>query len=69
MQQDTQQIIFNIKLNLDQVNVILSTMGKLPYESISPLMHSIQSQANMQMQEMQAQAAQQEAQNTDGTMQ
>jgi uncharacterized membrane protein len=53
--EENQQIVFNIKLNIDQVNVILSTMGKLPYESISPLMHSIQAQANMQMQEITAQ--------------
>lgn len=53
--EENQQIVFNIKLNIDQINVILSTIRKLPYESISPLMHSIQAQANMQMQEITAQ--------------
>lgn len=54
---NNQQPIFNITLNLDQVNVILSTMGKLPYESIAPLMNSIQNQASRQMEEFQAQQA------------
>lgn len=58
---ENQPILLNIQLNIDQINVILSTMGKLPYETIAPLMNSIQSQANAQLQEMQAaqQAAQQ----------
>lgn len=59
--ENQQQPIFSIQLTLDQVNVILSTMGKLPYESIAPLMNSIQNQANGQMQQFQAaMAAQQE---------
>jgi hypothetical protein len=67
---ENQQLIFNIQLNLDQVNVILATMGKLPYESIAPLMNSIQGQANQQMQQYQAaQAAAQEAQQTEATVQ
>lgn len=61
MENQQQQPIFSIQLTLDQVNVILSTMGKLPYESIAPLMNSIQNQANGQMQQFQAaMAAQQE---------
>jgi hypothetical protein len=51
---ENQELVFNIQLNLDQVNVILSTMGKLPYESIAPLMNSIQMQASSQMQQYQA---------------
>jgi hypothetical protein len=51
---ENQALIFNIQLNLDQVNVILATMGKLPYESIAPLMNSIQMQASSQMQQYQA---------------
>jgi hypothetical protein len=51
---ESQQLVFNIQLNLDQVNVILATMGKLPYESIAPLMNSIQMQASSQMQQYQA---------------
>ena len=61
MENQQQHPIFGIQLTLDQVNVILSTMGKLPYESIAPLMNSIQNQANAQMQQFQAaMAAQQE---------
>lgn len=48
-----QPLLFNIQLNLDQINVILATMGKLPYETIAPLMGSIQAQANQQLQAMQ----------------
>ena len=51
---ENQELVFNIQLNLDQVNVILATMGKLPYESIAPLMNSIQMQASSQMQQYQA---------------
>jgi CII-binding regulator of phage lambda lysogenization HflD len=54
-------LIFNIRLNVDQVNVILSTLGKLPYETIAPLMKSIQVQANMQLQEFQQAEAESEA--------
>jgi len=54
MENQQQQPIFSIQLTLDQVNVILSTMGKLPYESIAPLMNSIQNQASGQMQQFQA---------------
>lgn len=46
-------IVLDIKLNVDQINVILATMGKLPYESIAPLMNSIQAQANAQLQQIQ----------------
>lgn len=46
-------IVLDIKLNIDQINVILATMGKLPYESIAPLMNSIQAQANAQLQQIQ----------------
>jgi hypothetical protein len=51
---ENQPILFDIKLNIDQINVILSTMGKLPYETIAPLMESIQSQATAKLQELQA---------------
>jgi hypothetical protein len=51
--------IFNIQLTLDQVNLILATVGKLPYESIAPLMNSIQVQASTQMQQYNAATAQQ----------
>ena len=46
-------LLLNIQLNLDQINVILSTMGKLPYETIAPLIDSIQVQATQQLQQLQ----------------
>jgi hypothetical protein len=70
---ENQQLVFNIQLNLDQVNVVLATLGKLPYESIAPLMNSIQAQASIQMQQYQAAAAAaqeaQEAQQSDAVIQ
>lgn len=51
--ENQQPILLNIQLNLDQINVILSTMGKLPYETIAPLMNSIQVQATQQLQQLQ----------------
>lgn len=51
---EDKQIVLTLELNIDQINVILATMGKLPYESIAPLMNSIQSQATAQLQKMQA---------------
>lgn len=63
---ENQPIVFDIKLNIDQINVILATMGKLPYETIAPLMASIQAQANAQLQEMQL-AAQKQSQTTDNS--
>lgn len=53
-----QPVVLSIQLNLDQINVILATLGKLPYETIAPLMSSIQAQATQQLQQMQAQAEQ-----------
>lgn len=55
---ETQPIVLNIQLNLDQINVILATLGKLPYESIAPLMNSIQVQATQQYEQIQQAAAQ-----------
>lgn len=46
-------LLFNIQLNFDQINVILATMGKLPYETIAPLMDTIQAQANQQLADLQ----------------
>lgn len=58
---ENQQLVFNIQMTLDQVNVVLTSLGKLPYESIAPLMNSIQHQASIQMQQYQAQAEQAQA--------
>jgi len=48
--------VFNIQLNIDQINVILATLGKLPYETIAQLMTNIQTQATQQLQQLQSRA-------------
>ena len=54
MNETNQPTLLNIQLNVDQINVILSTLGKLPYETIAPLMNSIQYQANQQLAALQS---------------
>jgi hypothetical protein len=50
--------LLTIQLTVDQINVILSTVGNLPYATVAPLMNSIQLQANQQLQQLaEAQAA------------
>lgn len=56
-----QPILFTVQLNIDQINVILSQVGKLPYETIAPLMDTIRGQVNYQIQQLQQQAAEQQA--------
>jgi len=59
--ENQQPILLNIQLNLDQINVILATMGKLPYETIAPLMDTIQVQATQQLQKLQQNQTEQSA--------
>ena len=56
-----QPILFTVQLNIDQINVVLSQVGKLPYETIAPLMDTIRGQVNYQIQQLQQQAAEQQA--------
>jgi len=46
-----------LKLNfsLDQVNVILAALGKIPYEAAAPVVDSIRGQAQPQLQAQEAQ--------------
>ena len=39
-----------LKFSLDQVNIILATLGKQPYESVVQLIDSIRTQAQPQLQ-------------------
>lgn len=39
-----------LKLNLEQVNVILAAIGKLPFETVAPIVESIHQQAQPQLQ-------------------
>lgn len=66
--QQPQSPVLSIQLNVDQINVILSQLGKLPYETIFPLMSSIRGQASQQIEQLQAAAqAAAEAQQEEST--
>ena len=52
-----QPVLFTLQLNVDQINVILSQVGKLPYETISVLMDTIRTQVGLQIQQIQEQQA------------
>jgi hypothetical protein len=54
---ENQPILFTLQLNVDQINVILSQVGKLPYETISGLMDTIRGQVSTQIQQIQEQQA------------
>ena len=52
-----QPVLFTLQLNVDQINVILSQVGKLPYETISGLMDTMRNQVALQIQQIQEQQA------------
>ena len=52
-----QPVLFTLQLNVDQINVVLSQVGKLPYETISGLMDTIRGQVGTQIQQIQEQQA------------
>jgi hypothetical protein len=52
-----QPVLFTLQLNVDQINVVLSQVGKLPYETISGLMDTMRAQVNIQIQQIQEQQA------------
>lgn len=62
--QQPQSPVLTIQLNVDQINVILSQLGKLPYETIFPLMTSIRGQAGQQLEQIAQAAAAQQAEET-----
>ena len=51
-----QPVLFNLQLNIDQINVVLSQVGKLPYETIAPLMDTIRGQVGAQIEQLQQQS-------------
>ena len=51
----------NLSFTLDEVNAILGNLGKLPYESVFPLIESIRNQALPQLQEINKNAQEQQA--------
>ncbi len=48
---------FQLFLTLDEINLILTALGKQPYETVSALVASIQSQGNAQIEAQNQQAA------------
>lgn len=46
--------MFDIKLSLEQVNVVLLALSKLPYETSAPVIESVRRQAEEQMMAQQA---------------
>lgn len=55
--------MFDIKLSLEQVNVVLLALSKLPYETSAPVIDTVRKQAEEQM--MAEQAAKQEPEVVD----
>lgn len=39
-----------LEFNVDQVNIILASLGKQPFEAVAPLINEIQKQATPQLQ-------------------
>ena len=48
--------MFEFKLNLDEANTILAALGKLPFDQVAALIGNIRSQAEPQLQRVQAEA-------------
>jgi len=46
--------MFDIKLSLEQVNVVLLALSKLPYEASAPVIEIVRKQAEEQMMAQQA---------------
>lgn len=54
--------MFKLELTLDEVNLILATLGKAPYETVAGLVAKIREQAQPQFDALQAaQAAEEES--------
>lgn len=49
-------ININLNLTLAEVNVILTSLGKQPYESVASTLHKVRAQAIPQLQAAQAEA-------------
>jgi len=51
------QNTIKLELTIDQLNIALASMGKMPYEQVFPVINEIQRQANIQIEQQQAEAA------------
>ena len=59
-----EEATLNIELTVSEVNVILRSLGKHPFEEIAALIQKIKQQGEIQLAELQSQSeAQSEAQN------
>lgn len=44
-----EELNFTLNLNLDEVNLVLSALGELPYKSVSSLIYKIKTDAEKQI--------------------
>ena len=56
MAEQAQQLTIKLELNLDEVNAILASLGKHPFEAIFQLVNKIQQQGAEQVQAAEAAA-------------
>ena len=56
MSEQAQQLTIKLELNIDEVNAILASLGKHPFESIFMLVQKIQQQGSAQVQAAEAAA-------------
>jgi hypothetical protein len=61
MAEQAQQLTIKLELNLDEVNAILASLGKHPFEAIFQLVNKIQQQGAEQVQAAEAAAKAAEA--------
>jgi len=58
---ESQDVVVKLELNVNEVNVILRSLGKHPFEEIAVLIQKIKSQGDSQLAELQATAPKVEA--------
>ena len=51
--QQTQQLMLTFNLHLDEVNVILQALGRLPFDQVAGMIAKVRSQAEPQVQALQ----------------
>lgn len=54
--------MFELKLNLNQVNAVLTALGQMKYVEVADLINTIKSQAEPQLERVQAELQEQQAQ-------
>jgi DNA helicase TIP49 (TBP-interacting protein) len=56
--QQGQQARINLDLSIDELNVVIMGLIKLPFETSAPVIDVVRAQANQQVQQLQQQAGQ-----------